>query len=350
MNKVKFGLVPPMPGADCQGLVDFSIKADNMGFDSLWFPDHLAFIAPSPAYEAWTIAAAVAQQTKNILIGTTSDPHRNHPAVFAQRLATVDHLSKGRVALGLGVGESMNTDAYGIPWDNPFKRMTESMDIMKLLWSTNETVSYNGDFFKLKDASLLLNLYDDRKSVPFYFATHTDKGLDLIGRSGDGWMPLDLTPGLYKESLDKIKKSALNSGRDMKDIDTTLWIFTSLGDNEDEAYKTLEPFRYVCIMQDQLKKAGYDIEIPDEYKGLNYFNITPTDETRKQKFRDLGKFFPREAVIDFTITGSKKDCIKKIEKYVDKGVKHFVLFHYFSPDPVRAMEVYSKEIIPYFNS
>ena len=67
MNKVKFGLVPPMPGADCQGLVDFSIKADNMGFDSLWFPDHLAFIAPSPAYEAWTIAAAVAQQTKNIV-------------------------------------------------------------------------------------------------------------------------------------------------------------------------------------------------------------------------------------------------------------------------------------------
>ena len=113
MSKIKFGLVPPMPGADCDGLIDFSIKADKLNFDSLWFPDHLAFIAPSPAFEAWTIAAAVAKLTKNITIGTTSDPHRNHPAVFAQRLATVDHISKGRVALGLGVGESMNTDAYG---------------------------------------------------------------------------------------------------------------------------------------------------------------------------------------------------------------------------------------------
>ena len=122
-----------------------------------------------------------------------------------------------------------------------------------------------------------------------------------------------------------------------------------MGSNEDEAYKSLEPFRYVCIMQEQLKKAGYDIDIPDEYKGLNYFNITPTDDARKEKFRDLGKYFPREAIIDFTITGSKKDCIEKIEKYIKKGVKHFVLFHYFSPDPDLAMEIYANEIIPYFN-
>ena len=349
MNKIKFGLVPPMPGADCEGLIDFSIKADKLGFDSLWFPDHLAFIAPSPAYEAWTIASAIAKLTDNILIGTTSDPHRNHPAVFAQRLATVDHLSKGRVALGLGVGESMNTDAYGIPWDNPFKRMTESMDIMKLLWSTKDTVDYNGDFFQLNNASLLLNLFQDRKSIPFYFATHTDKGLDLVGRLGDGWMPLDLTPDLYRHYLDKIENSAKNVGRSLDDIDSTVWIFTSLGENQDEAYKSLEPYRYVCIMQEQLKKAGYDIDIPEEYQGLNYFNITPTDEVKKQKFRDLGKFFPRDAVIDFTITGSKKECIKKIENYIEKGVKHFVLFHYFSPDPDKAMDIYAKEIIPYFN-
>ena len=93
----------------------------------------------------------------------------------------------------------------------------------------------------------------------------------------------------------------------------------------------------------ELKEAIKNSDVVINLIGILY-------ETRKQKFRDLGKFFPREAVIDFTITGSKKDCIKKIEKYVDKGVKHFVLFHYFSPDPVKAMEVYSKEIIPYFNS
>ena len=128
MSKIKFGLVPPMHGEDEDGLVGFSVKADKLGFDSLWLPDHLSFISPHPAFEAWTIAAAIAVQTKNITIGATSDPHRNHPAVLAQRLATVDHLSKGRTALALGVGESMNLDAYGIPWDKPFQRMTESID------------------------------------------------------------------------------------------------------------------------------------------------------------------------------------------------------------------------------
>ena len=103
-------------------------------------------------------------------------------------------------------------------------------------------------------------------------------------------------------------------------------------------------------MQDQLKKAGYDVKIPEEYNGLNYFNVVPQDEAGRQKFRQIGQFFPREAIMDFTITGSKKDCIKKIEKYIDKGVRHFVLFYRFSPNPEKALKTYAKDIIPYFKS
>jgi alkanesulfonate monooxygenase SsuD/methylene tetrahydromethanopterin reductase-like flavin-dependent oxidoreductase (luciferase family) len=101
-------------------------------------------------------------------------------------------------------------------------------------------------------------------------------------------------------------------------------------------------------MQNQLEHAGYSIDIPEEYKGLNYFNVLPTDEERRNKLRELGSFFPREAVIDFTITGSKDDCIKKIERFIEKGVKHFIFFHYFSPDFKEAQRIYSEEIIPYF--
>ena len=102
-----------------------------------------------------------------------------------------------------------------------------------------------------------------------------------------------------------------SSGRNTDEIDPALWVFTSLGENEDEAYKTLEPFKYVLIMQEQLQAAGYDVKIPDDYKGLNYFNIVPQDTEGRAKFREIGQFFPREAVMDFTITGSKDDCIKK---------------------------------------
>lgn len=348
-KEIKFGLSAPMPGADVDGLVNFSLKADQLGFDTIWYPDHLLFVAPGAiAPEAWTVAAAAAMKTENIALGTVSDPHRMHPAVFAQRLATVDQLSKGRVVLSLGVGESMNLDAFGIEWGKPLSKLRESIEVMELLWETDEPVDFDGKFYKLENAFLQIKPYE-RTKIPFYMATHTPKGLQLTGEKGDGWLPIDLNPDLYSSYLGEITTAADNVGRSLDDgFDPALWVFTSLGENVDAAYETLEPFKYVLIMQDQLLKAGYDIKIPEEYHGLNYFNIVPTDEEGRQRFRQLGQLFPREAILDFTITGSKKDCIEKIEKFIDAGVRNFVLFYRFSPDPDLALETYSKEIIPYF--
>ena len=348
-KEIKFGLSAPMPGADVDGLVNFSIKADQLGFDTIWYPDHLLFVAPGAiAPEAWTVAAAAAMKTESIALGTVSDPHRMHPAVFAQRLATVDQLSKGRVVLSLGVGESMNLDAFGIEWGKPLSKLRESIEVMELLWEADEPTDFSGQFYNLESAFLQIKPYE-RNKIPFYMATHTPKGLQLTGEKGDGWLPIDLNPDLYSYYLGDIKAAADNVGRSLDDdFDPALWVFTSLGESVDAAYKTLEPFKYVLVMQDQLLKAGYDVEIPEEYQGLNYFNIVPTDEEGRQRFRQLGQLFPREAILDFTITGSKKDCIEKIEKFIDAGVRNFVLFYRFSPDPDLALETYSKEIIPYF--
>ncbi len=347
---IKFGLSAPMPGADAAGLLEFSKKADKLGFDTIWYPDHTVFVAPgATAPEAWTIASAAAGITSNIQLGTVSDPHKIYPSTFAQRLATIDHLSKGRVTIAMGVGESMNLDAYGIPWNKPFTRMKEAVEVMQLLWKNDEhsPVNYNGEFFKLQDAFLQMRPFE-RDRIPVYFATHTPKGLALTGKVGDGWLPIDLNPSLYEKYLGEIHSAADGAGRDRDEIDPALWVFTSLGENDDEAYKAIEPFKYVLIMQEQLEAAGYDVKIPDEYKGLNYFNIVPQDTEGRAKFREIGRFFPREAIMDFTITGSKDDCIKRIENFIDKGVRNFVLFYRFSPDPEKALETYAKEIIPYF--
>ena len=347
-QEIKFGLSAPMPGADVNGLIEFSVKADQLGFDTIWYPDHILFVAPGAiAPEAWTIASAAAMKTENIGLGTVSDPHRMHPAVFAQRLASVDQLSKGRTVLTLGVGESMNLDAFGIEWSKPLSKLRESIEVMDLLWKTDEPANFEGQHYSLENAFLQIKPYN-RNKIPMYIATHTPKGLQLTGEIGNGWLPIDLNPGLYERYFGEIKTAADNAGRPLEDFDPALWVFTSLGSNVDEAYKTLEPFKYVLVMQDQLLKAGYDVEIPEEYHGLNYFNIVPTDEEGRQRFRQLGQLFPREAILDFTITGAKKDCIDKIEKFIDAGVRNFVLFYRFSPDPDLALETYAKEIIPYF--
>jgi alkanesulfonate monooxygenase SsuD/methylene tetrahydromethanopterin reductase-like flavin-dependent oxidoreductase (luciferase family) len=347
-NEIRFGLSAPMPGANLEEILKFSVKVERLGFDSIWYPDHIVFVSPTEAYEAWTVATAAAMKTKRISLGTVSDPHRMHPAVFAQRLATVDHLSKGRTRLALGVGESMNLDAYGIKWNRPLARLREAVKVMRRLWESEEPIDFDAEFFHLSKAFLQIKPYN-RKSIPIYIATHTPKGLRLTGEIGDGWLPIDLTPDLYAEYFEVIREGARLSGRTLDEsFDPALWVFTSIGKNVDDAYKSLEPFKYVIIMQDQLKKAGYDVDIPEEYRGLSYFNVVPQDPEGRKKLRELGALFPREAVLDFTITGSKKDCIEKIEKYVDKGVRHFVLFYRFSPDPEKTLRTYAKEIIPYF--
>jgi len=346
-KEIKFGLVAPLPGASIDGLLKFAKRAERLGFDSVWFADHIVFVAKAEAPEAWTIIAALGRETKRVSMGTVSDPHRMHPAVFAQRLATVDQLSGGRAVLTLGVGESMNLDPFGIKWNRALARLRESVGVMRTLWEAEGPVDFQGEFYNLSKAFLQVKPFN-RKRVPVYIASHGPKGLRLTGEIGDGWMPTDLNPKLYGEYLKIIEEGARGAGRAMDEIEPCLWVFTSVAKKGDEAYKALEPFRYVLMVPEQVEKAGYNVHLPEEYRSLSYFNILPTDEEKRQKLREMGSYFPREVVLDFTICGPKDDCIKKIEEFVESGVRHFALFYGFSPDKDYALRTYVKQIIPYF--
>jgi len=104
-NKVKFGIAAPVPGESVQALIDFSKKAEEGGFDTVWFPDHVVFMAKKLTPEVWSVITAASTQTDSIHFGSVGDAHRMHPAIFAQRLATVDHISNGRSFVCIGYGE-----------------------------------------------------------------------------------------------------------------------------------------------------------------------------------------------------------------------------------------------------
>jgi alkanesulfonate monooxygenase SsuD/methylene tetrahydromethanopterin reductase-like flavin-dependent oxidoreductase (luciferase family) len=131
-------------------------------------------------------------------------------------------------------------------------------------------------------------------------------------------------------------------------LDNCIYIFLSIADDKDKAYKTLEPVKHALIWPELLKEAGYDIEISDEYKDLQYTKIMPNDTDMIRRFREMGaKYYSRNIVEDFVISGSKMDAIKKIEKYTEVGVTHFI-FRDFSPDRKASLRILSKEILPYF--
>lgn len=345
-KRVEFGITAPVPGESTEGLLKFTSDAEKAGFDTVWYPDHVLFMAKKFTPEVWSIITAASTQTTSIRLGAVGDAHRIHPAIFAHRLATIDHLSQGRIFTCVGYGEKMNLDPYGIKWNKPLKRVVESVKIMRALWS-GESVNFDGEFYQLTDAELRTLPVSDNK-IPIYIAATGPNALKVAGEYGDGWVTNAMPTKVFKDKSRAVDVGAKNRDQSLGQIEKTLFIFLSLAENEDEAYATLEPVKHALIWPELLSQAGYDIDIDDEFKGLEYTKIMPNDPEMLRKFREMGdKYYSRDIVLDFVIGGSKKQVTDRLQEYIDAGVDQFILRD-FSPDREYSVRVLSKDIMPHF--
>jgi F420-dependent oxidoreductase-like protein len=133
--------------------------ADEAGFDHIWPFDHLIALGNDPAqpiFDGWTILGAVAENTKRTRIGlnVTGNLYR-HPGLLAKIAVTVDHLSGGRLEMGIGAAWNVpEFTMYGIPFPGPADRirmMDEACSVLKALW-TEERASFKGRFYQLDSA------------------------------------------------------------------------------------------------------------------------------------------------------------------------------------------------------
>ena len=346
-KNIRFGCFLPIPATPVEKLFRIAKVNEEAGFDSIWVPDHILFIPPGIVPEAWSTLAATAAVTEKAALGTcVSDPHRYHPAVLAQKVATVDQISGGRAILGLGAGEAMNLEPFGIEWKKPVSKLVEFVTIIRKLWS-GEVLNHEGRFWRLKDAFLQVNPVKGR--VPIYFGANGPRTLRLTGEMADGWLSIPISPRLYKERLKLVKEGAGKADRSLDDIDTGVYLYTSVTEKAEGAYKQIEKIRSQVIPSPELlREAGYDIELPEELQSISYFKALLNSEW-VEKFLAYGELVPTEAAIEFSIAGTVGDCINKIDEFIKAGVKHFLLLN-VGPDPRQVMKAYSEEIIPYFKS
>jgi F420-dependent oxidoreductase-like protein len=156
----RHGIKTPPHHAEWGRYLEVWRAADDIEvFESAWNWDHFYPLAPpydGPNLEGWTMLAAMAQATRRIRLGCmVNGMHHRHPAVTANMIATLDHISGGRFEFGIGAGwNEMESDAYGIelgPLRDRSDRLEEGLEVIISLL-TQEKTTHSGRFFQLADA------------------------------------------------------------------------------------------------------------------------------------------------------------------------------------------------------
>ena len=185
-----------LPNAPWDELLERYTTVEKLGFDVVGVGDHFVdWNNPSlPWLEAWTVLAAVARETTRIRIATsvTQFPLRN-PALLARQALAVDHISEGRLELGLGTGLTIDPayDMMGIPNWEPKERVArfrEYVEIVDLLLS-NETTSYEGTYYQINDAVMNPRPIQQPRP-PIVIAAFGPVMLKLAARHADDWNSL----------------------------------------------------------------------------------------------------------------------------------------------------------------
>jgi G6PDH family F420-dependent oxidoreductase len=169
-------------------LVRYAVSAENAGFDFEVSSDHYSpwLVSQGHAPYAWSVLGAVAHATERVELATyvTAPTMRYHPAVVAQKAATMQLLADGRFILGLGSGESLNEHTVGQGWPGVEQRqemLVEAVKIIRELHS-GELVTYDGKYFRV-DSARIWDLPDG--GVPIGLAVSGEKSINHLAPLGD---------------------------------------------------------------------------------------------------------------------------------------------------------------------
>ena len=209
-----FTAYPQMP--DIKALVDYGVRMEQLGFDSLWVWDHILLgVDPNfPIIESLTLLTAIAARTTKIKLGTgiLVLPMRN-PVLLAKQLACMDLLSDGRLLMGMASGwYRREFNAMGVPFEERGKIMDENLDIIKRLW-TEHMVSAKFRNYDIT-AGVMFPKPVQKPHPPILIGGYVDRVLKRAATAGDGWLTYFYLPESFAEAWGKIRAFAKDAGKD----------------------------------------------------------------------------------------------------------------------------------------
>jgi probable F420-dependent oxidoreductase len=206
--------------ADPQHVLALGPLAETLGYDSIWVMDHLfntgyirQRLDDKPYYHPLATLSYLSATTQRVALGTSVLvlPYHN-PVELAKYVATLDHMSGGRVILGVGVGAMTEEfEALGIPMRQRGALTNESMAIMKELW-TNPDPSYESPRWRFSDLKFSPKPVQT-PHVPLWVGGSSPGALRRAATLGDGWHPTGMSPEAFRQGLQEVQTLARAAGR-----------------------------------------------------------------------------------------------------------------------------------------
>ena len=276
--------------------------AEELGYDGIWAGDHV--MNGRPMADCLTSLAAAAALTTgvDIISGVLLLPLR-HPVPVAKALTTIDHISQGRLTVGVGVGGEypQEWEASGVPVRERGRRMDEGLQVLRKAW-TEDTFSFDGRFYPLHDVTLLPKPYR-KPHPPIWVGGRKEPSQRRTARFATGWLPYLVTPQDYETGLKNIERFAkeYETGPLAAGFTRAILVFIGLTDIGD-----YDPSR------------------------------DPTGPMRKRGDK-------------YYLIGDTRSCVERLRQFVDVGVEYFTIAWVCEPRLVeRHMRHFIESVAPQF--
>lgn len=315
--KLGIGLFGTEPA---QRMVELVKLAEDLGCDNVWVGD-----SQNLWREAYTTLAAAAMQTKRIVLGTgVTNATTRHISVLASSWASLHELSGGRVACGIGVGDS---SLFTMGMVRPSLRTFEEriMTLRDLLAGRAVKDADTGAEFHLQFAN------DVR--VPVYVAAAGPRALEMAGRIGDGAIiPVGTDPRLISAAIERIDAGARSVGRSIDDIDVVLWTAISVGDDGRAARDVVRSYVASVVNHAPLVQ---DLG-SDEMALIERIRTVYRYERHMDTVADHRELVPDALADMFAISGTVDECRAQLRTIAGTGVQQVAGIPFAIPEEARS--------------
>ena len=221
------GLTYPIPFSDPEALLAIAQHAEALGYHSIWGNDHMTtqryvqeeFGRPPRFWEILLTYAWLASQTSSLRFGTgiLVLPMRRDIVVTAKQLITLDHLSGGRLELGVGIGAYREEFEALLPDDRRHRGriVEEGVRALRMLFA-DDRASFEGEFYRFRDVDLYPKPLQEK--LPIYFGGNNVNQLRRTAELGDGWLPAGLPLERIAADIGHLRKLCQGQGRDFSEI------------------------------------------------------------------------------------------------------------------------------------